>query len=103
MESELLLENKDISLHKIPCDNGWIHDQSTFPSTIIIDVSLQVFFITVQFFYSLFLVESPLWLLAKQRFNDAEKILQKMATCNGKNVTEKILQPAKETTDTISS
>ncbi|KAJ8021282.1 Solute carrier family 22 member 6-B [Holothuria leucospilota] len=27
-------------MEKIPCDDGWVHDRSVFPSTIIIDVSI---------------------------------------------------------------
>lgn len=37
LETATFIDKKE----KIPCDSGWVHDQSTFPSTIIIDVSLQ--------------------------------------------------------------
>ncbi|KAJ8021290.1 Solute carrier family 22 member 6-B [Holothuria leucospilota] len=224
LETAALIDKKDTSLEEIPCDSGWAHDKSTFPSTIIIDFELVCgqsylpnvaqsayfagyfvgsivcglsadiigrrwtiissitmtfaagmanafspnmwMYIVLRFFTGvgvratntciiiltselvsptkrttllnstfvlwgvgyfvlaglaklitnwrflqlaislpclpvlitviLFVVESPLWLSAKERLDEAEKVLQKVAKFNGKTPTGKISQPAKQ-------
>lgn len=37
------VQNNLTSLEKIPCDEGWIFDKTTFPSSVVYDVSLVSF------------------------------------------------------------
>lgn len=40
LDFEAVIAGEETPVDKIPCDDGWVHDKSVFPSTIIIDVCI---------------------------------------------------------------
>ncbi|KAJ8021288.1 Carcinine transporter [Holothuria leucospilota] len=100
LETAMLAEKNNYTTpEKIPCDEGWIHNKSTFPSTIIIDLAITIPYVPVLVLEFLFVLESPLWFIAKENIEEADKVLDKVAIRNGKKCTDSILKSFESNTE----